>query len=222
MKKEKRNQKGKKSVFLMLLAVLLLTITIGFATLSATLNINGTSKIKGNTWEIDGGGDDDIVCPTGQVCTINPDNPDELTPDDGEPVCTDPADPTTCTDPVGAVIWMDGDTIYFKHLLTVPGDVFTFTAKYTNNGSVDAKIASVSTSELNATAQQFLTYTATYEDGTAVQVGDELPAGESRTFKITVAYKSTVTTLPTEAQLAAINEDGNGAKSLFTVQYEQK
>ena len=71
MKKEKRNSKGKKSVFLMLLAVLLLTITIGFATLSATLNINGTSKIKGNTWQIDVPDDDDIVCPQGQVCTIN-------------------------------------------------------------------------------------------------------------------------------------------------------
>ena len=222
MKNEKRNSKGKKSVFLMLLAVLLLTITIGFATLSATLNINGTSKIKGNTWEIDVPDDDDIVCPQGQVCTINPQNPDDVTPDDGTPQCTDPSDPTTCTDPVGAVIWMDGDTLYFKHLLSVPGDVFTFTAKYTNSGSVDAKIASVSTSELNATAQQFLTYTATYADGTAVQVGDLLPAGTSKTFKITVAYKSTVQTLPTEAQIAAINEDGAGAKSLFTVQYEQK
>ena len=117
---------------------------------------------------------------------------------------------------------MDGDTVYFKHLLSVPGDVFTFTAKFTNSGSVDAKIASVTTSELNATAQQFLTYTATYADGTAVQVGDELPAGQSKTFKITVAYKSTVTTLPTEAQIAAINENGEGAQSLFTVQYEQK
>ena len=222
--------KGRKTSIVIALLLLLAVITIGYASLSASLNISGTSKIKDNTWNVgpDERDPDVIVCPTGETCTINPQNEDpardprDLEPDDGEDICTDPADQTTCTPGNGAVIWMDGNTVYFKHVLTEPGDVFTFTAKYTNNGSVDAKIASVSTSELNATAQQFLTYTATYEDGTAVQVGDELPAGQSKTFKITVAYKSTVTTLPTEAQLAAINEDGNGAKSLFTVQYEQK
>ncbi len=69
-----------------------------------------------------------------------------------------------------------------------------------------------------------MTYDVTYGDGSAIQVGDTLSAGSSVTFKVTVAYKSTVTTLPTAAQLDLINEtaDGHtGATSLFTVNYEQ-
>ena len=69
-----------------------------------------------------------------------------------------------------------------------------------------------------------MTYSVTYADGTAVTAGDSLAAGADATFKVTVAYKSGVTTLPTAAELALINEtsDGHtGATSLFTVSYEQ-
>ncbi len=207
-KEEQKNQKGKQKAFLLLLLVLLLGITVGFATLSSTLNIIGTSTIKNSSWDIDVG-DGDIECPQGEVCTINPNNPESLTPDDG----------TTN----GAIIWMDGDTIYFKHLLSVPNEVFEFTAKYTNNGTVPAKIASVTKSQLNTTAQSFLTYDVTYADDGVIAVGDTLAAGASVTFKVTVAYKN-VSTLPTAEQLALINETGagkTGATSSFTVTYEQ-
>ena len=69
-----------------------------------------------------------------------------------------------------------------------------------------------------------MTYNVTYADGTTVSTGDTLNAGASATFKVTVAYRSDVTTLPTAAELALINETSNGhtgATSLFTVNYEQ-
>jgi len=213
MEKEKRDSKKKKTAFLLLLLVLLLGITVGFATLSSTLNINGTSTVANSSWDVSAD-DSDIECPTGEVCTINPTNPESLTPDDG-----------TGTNPNGAIIWLDGDTVYFKHVLTVPGDVFTFTVTYTNNGNVDAKISNVSKSALNSTAQSFLTYDVTYADNSVIAVDDTLAAGDSATFKVTVAYKSTVTTLPTASQLALINETANGktgATSSFTVTYVQK
>ncbi len=205
-----QQQKSNKRYFaVIILLLLVLGLSVGYSILSASFNINGTSTIKSNTWEI-GVGDGDIECPTGTVCTINPNDPDTLTPDDG----------TTN----GAIIWTEGNTVYFKHLLTKPGDVFTFTAKYTNTGSIDAKVSSVTTSSLNATAQRFMTYDVTYADGSAIRQGDSLAAGANATFKVTVAYKNTVTTLPTAAELALINEtsDGHtGATSLFTVTYEQ-
>ncbi len=215
-KKQQSQKNAKKSTALILLLLLLMMVSIGYAVLSSSLNINGTSTITSNTWDIEAD-DADVVCPTGEVCTINPTDPENLTPDDGKVTPTNP-------NPVGAVIWMDGNTVYFKHVLTAPGDVFTFTTEYTNNGTIDAKVANVTTSSLNATAQQFMTYNVTYEDGSAIQVGDSLSAGSSVTFKVTVAYKSTVTALPTAEQLALINEtaDGHtGATSLFTVNYEQ-
>ena len=42
-------KKSGKKVVLSLLALLLLTITVGYAALSTTLNINGTSKINNAT-----------------------------------------------------------------------------------------------------------------------------------------------------------------------------
>ena len=223
---ERQTRREKRTAFLLLLLILLVTITVGFATLSATLNINGTSTIQSSSWDVSIDNDPDAInCPTGEVCTINPTNPETVTPDDGNPVCTDPADPTTCTDPVGDVIWIDGNTVYFKHVLVQPGDVFTFTTDFKNKGSIDAKLTNVTMSDLNATAQQFMTYTVTYADGTTPAANDVLNAGETVTFKVTVSYKSTVTTLPTPEQIALINETSQGhtgATSLFTVSYEQK
>ena len=216
VQQSQKSNNGKKTMVLILLLLLLMTVTVGYAVLSSSLNISGTSTIKNNTWDIDVN-DADIVCPSGEVCTINPSNPETVTPDDGKVTPTNP-------DPTGAVIWMDGNTIYFKHILTVPGDVFTFNVTYRNNGTIDAKVSDVTTSSLNATAQNFMTYTVTYADGSAIQANDTLAAGQAATFKVTVAYKSTVTVLPTAAELALINEtsDGHtGATSLFTVNYEQ-
>ena len=119
---------------------------------------------------------------------------------------------------------MDGDTIYFKHILTKPGDVFTFNAVFYNGGNIDAKVANVTKSALNATAQDYMTYDVTYNGGGTVSPDDVLAAGASANFKVTVAYKSTVTELPDAATLALINETAQGhtgATSLFTVNYEQ-
>ena len=221
MENEKENvqmesqRKQKKGLTLVLLLLLVVFISVGYAALSSSLNINGTSTIENPTWDvvIDDSDPDAIDCPSGETCTINPSNPESLTPDDG-----------TGENPKGAIIWMDGNTVYFKHVLAKPGDKFEFTTKFSNNGTIDAKLDTVTKSELNATAQRFLTYDVTYADGTTIKSGDALAAGATATFKVTVTYKSTVTTLPTAEELALINETSQGhtgATSLFTVSYVQ-
>ncbi len=45
-------KKDGKKVVLSLLALLLLTITVGYAALSTTLNIKGTSKINNASWDV--------------------------------------------------------------------------------------------------------------------------------------------------------------------------
>ena len=210
--------KGKKSSIVIALLLLLAVVTIGYASLSATLNISGTSKIKDNTWEVEPDEDDPevIVCATGEVCTINPQNedpardPEDLEPDDGVATTENP-------NPNGSIVWMDGNTVYFKHLLTEPGDSFTFTTKFSNTGSIDAKIASVNKTELTTTQAKFLTYTVTYDDDTVPAVGDSLAAGADHVFKVTVTYRSDIDALPTAEEFAAINNFA----SLFTVEYEQ-
>ena len=203
-----QHKSTKRYFAVIILLLLVLGLSVGYSIVSASFNINGTSTIKNTSWSIEVP-TDGIQCPTGQRCTINPSNPQSLTPDENNN---------------GAIIWTDGNTVYFKHLLVKPGDVFTFTASYKNSGSVDAKVSAVSTSSLNATAQRFMTYDITYANGSAVRAGDTLAAGQSATFKVTVAYRSDVTTLPTAEEIALINETSNGhtgATSLFTVSYEQ-
>lgn len=217
---QKNNQRGKKSTLLLVLLLLLVTVTIGYAVLSTTLKINGVSTVTDATWDVEIPADDPtvITCPAGEICTINPDNPEELTPQ----VCVEGDTIDTCR---GAIIWLDGDTVYFKHILTKPGDTFTFNTKFANNGTIDAKIKNVSMPTFNQTQKDFTTYSVTYSDGSAVGEGDVLAAGSSATFKVTVSYKN-VDALPTAEQLALINngtlQGQTGMVSLFSVNYEQK
>ena len=45
-------KKSNRKFVLLVLALLLFTITVGYAALSTTLNINGTSKINNATWDV--------------------------------------------------------------------------------------------------------------------------------------------------------------------------
>ena len=117
-----KGKKGKKSIFLLVLLLLLVTITIGYAVLSTSFNISGTSKIVGK-WCVGpkcGSGDetcenvatcDDppIVCPNNDCiitdCDANPalcncnQNTGECTGPTSIDCSQEPAksDPTKCT-----------------------------------------------------------------------------------------------------------------------------
>ena len=162
-------------------------------------------------------------------CTKDPDmsNSDKCKKDDCTPTaannycqCTG-AEGENCREVPQVVL--KGDTFYFSHELQKPGEVYTSTFVYTNGGNVSAKVTDVVQSiSFNTTAQKFMTYSITYANGNAISSGDVLGVGSSAEFKVTVAYKSTVTTLPTAEELAEINgPDGLGAPSLFTVTYGQ-
>ena len=243
-------KKGKKSVLLLVLLLLLVTVTIGYAVLSTSLNILGTSEIV-STWcvglrcnceDLSNCENPPIVCPNHDCvikdCDAHPDqcNCNAVTGECAGPTkpdCTkdpDKSDSTKCSCTAGGVcteiapIWVKGDTINFRHTLTKPGQVFTYDVTYENGGSIDAKLSSFSKSTLNATAQQFMTYDVKYSDGSNIVENETLNAGQSKTYRVTVTYKN-VSTLPTAAQLDLINEvaDGrNGASSEFTATYVQK
>ena len=63
--------KNKKQRKILLLLVLLLAVTVGFALLSTTLFINGTSRIKSNDWDIHWDGES--ITPTSG--SVTPDTP---------------------------------------------------------------------------------------------------------------------------------------------------
>ena len=263
---KEQKQKGKKSATLLLLLILLVTITVGFAVLSTTLYIKGSSAIAGGSWCVGPQCDETctdaenpscgiIECPANQPCDIKDckTHPDHCTCTDGKcapdpidcttnpekctkPNCTpDPTTGETCECPTTGYdktkcipepqIWLDGDTVYFDHTLEKPGDLFTFTTKYSNGGTLDAKVTGTNQALENTTAANYMTYGVTYEDGTAVAADQVLSAGSSVKFKVNVKYKDDAP-LPSEADLAAINVPNatgrNGAYSQFHVTYGQK
>lgn len=208
-----RRKSSTSEIVLIVLMVLVLSISVGYALLSTSLNIRGSSTVEDAKWSIDTG---DIECEEGEVCTINPDDPDNTPPE----VCT----VTNTNDCNGAVIWMDGDTIYFKHILSKPGDTFTFYASIKNNGNINAKVTNVTKNELNTTARRFLNYNVTDASGNAIVSGRTLNPGETLKVKVTVSYRTDIAALPTSEEIALINEvaEGNtGATSFFSVSFEQ-
>ena len=216
---QQKGQKGKKSTLLLVLLILLVTVTVGYAALSATLTINGISRIDPAEWEVEPDPDTPPACEPGKKCTIDPTDPTiPVVP------CTGDND-AECT---GPIVWCDGNVCYFKHILKKPGDSDTFTFTFKNSGTIDAKVAAITMPSFNTTQEKFLSYDVKYDDGSSAAVGDTLAAGDSAVFKVTVSFKN-VDALPTAAELAQINngtiaEAGSfqGAVSVFSVQYEQK
>ena len=208
-----RRKSSTSEIVLIVLMVLVLSISVGYALLSTSLNIRGSSTVEDAKWKIDTG---DIECEEGEICTINPDDPDDTPPE----VCT----VTNTNNCNGAVIWMDGDTIYFKHILSKPGDKFTFYASIKNNGNINAKVTNVIKNELNTTARKFLSYNVTDASGNEITTGRTLNPGETLKVKVTVAYRTDILELPTSQEIDLINEvaEGNtGATSFFSVSFEQ-
>ncbi|MCR4581213.1 MAG: DUF11 domain-containing protein [Bacilli bacterium] len=91
-------------------------------------------------------------------------------------------------------------------VVTKPGDKGTYTITVKNNGTIDAKVSTVSLGDaLNVTAASSedeaiiranIDYTVTWADGSQITAGNELAAGESKDILITVQYDGDATQLP--------------------------
>ena len=112
----KKNKKdSKKTVYLLLL--LILGISVGYAALSATLKINGTSIIKSAKWSVHFGEDaNDIQVTEGSVTGDN------------------------VTTPARIKSGTNNTEIEFSVNLPEPGDFYEFTAQVVNDGTLDAII----------------------------------------------------------------------------------
>ena len=81
-----------------------------------------------------------------------------------------------------------GANLTFEASLAIPKDSISFTVDVVNDGTIDAMLSSVTLSGAEEADANDVTYTATYADGTAIGVNDELKANQTKTIKITVSY----------------------------------
>ena len=174
-----REQRRKN--ILVLLLVLLCSLGLGYALLRTNLTINGTSKIKGNTWDI---------------------HFENLNVTDGSVLLSDGDS--------AATIQSGATNVSYTITLNTPGDFYEFTVDAVNTGSIDGMVESV-TSKLNdaviTTLPAYLDYSVSYSDGVAISPNQYLKAGETETYKVRIEFKKDISSsdLPTSVQTLTLD-----------------
>ena len=159
-----KNKKNNKIVAFLLL---LLVITVGYALLSQTLDINGTTNIKKSNWSIIW---DNVQVKDGSVS--------------GDSVTT-----------AASITNAEKTLVEYSISLSEPGDYYEFTVDAKNEGTIDGMVNVVSNKvyESNGTTEktlpEYLTYTVAYSDGKAIEPKHLLSAGSTEKYKVRVEFK---------------------------------
>ena len=154
--------------FTLLAVALLLVISIGYAALSTTLQINGTANIASNSWDV-------------HFANI------QTTAGSATPTTAPTVSGTNTTSLTWVVSLAKPGDFYEFTVDSVNGG--TINAKIADNG--------ITKTEMTSTQDTYLTYTVTYADGTAIAAGDTLAkageTGNTKTIKVRVEYDANVT-----------------------------
>ena len=130
---------------LIMIVVILLCMSIGYSYLLTTLNIEGTSNIKANTWDVHW---ENVSVKSGSVT--------------GDQV------------PIDAYVMSDTTQVEYSVILKNPGDYYEFTVDAKNSGSLDAMVSITDTKfyESNGVTQinlpNYLEYEFLYSNGVRI------------------------------------------------------
>ena len=151
---------------LIMIVVILLCMSIGYSYLLTTLNIEGISNIKANTWDVHW---ENVNVKSGSVT--------------GDQV------------PIAAHILGDTTQVEYSVILENPGDYYEFTVDAKNAGSLDAMVSIVDTKfyESNGVTQislpYYLEYECLYSGNVAIEPNQLLTAGSSKTLIVKLKFK---------------------------------
>lgn len=158
------NNRDKKNVMIIALLIAVVFMSVGYALLSAQLDIKGTSTIVDPVWDV-------------KIVSIS----------------------STETEGYGESISATVENKFsakFNAEFTMPGDKVTYVINVKNEGTIDAKLNSITITPEDY-ADGFIIYSI---DG--LEAGDELPAGESKMFTLTSSYNSELDATPTTEDLS--------------------
>lgn len=168
MRKKKTKKKINKFVLLLLI---LLGLSLGYAAISTTLKMIGQASLTKRTWNVHWA---NPKVTEGSVTTDVP----NVSEDSGDPSDT-------------KVTW----SVAF----TFPGQFYEFTVDAINEGGINAKITSYEPT-VSPALPNYITYTVTYDDGTTPAVNDilERKYGNYPTikkYKVRVEYDDSIATI---------------------------
>jgi len=161
MKKFRKRFNKKRRNIWLIFILLLLFIGTGYASLRDSFSISGTTSIDGNTWSV-------------YFANVSATANNNYTPF---------ASPT----------FTDTTSLSFNINFSEPNEIYEFTVQVINNGSLDAKIGDIQYTlpdDIN-TWNNYIEFSVTYSDGSAINIGDELPRNTTQTLKVRARYKVT-------------------------------
>ena len=174
MEKERRT----KALLLSTLVVVVATLSIAFAAMSRTLNINGIGKMDTASWSVyfDNLGDAKITRGAQEVK-----KPNISTIDNG-------------------IL----ENINVK--LSNPKDEISYTVDIVNDGTIDAEITMIKDIELTEAQKKVFEFKVTYTDtGEVLKDGDVLPAGDRKNITINIKFRDDITEFDLPSQSQTIN-----------------
>ena len=161
MEKERRT----KALVVVVVLIVVAGLTIAFAALSATLNINGTAYLDAAKWGIRF---ENLSSPTkiGSATTTG----------------TAKIEETKAAEITGMNV-----------SLSIPGDKIVYTVDLVNKGTINAKIDNIEKTVLTSEQQRYLTFKVTDKNGYEIKQGDILKKGETKKITITIEFIKNLT-----------------------------
>ena len=153
-------QRREKALVVVVLLVVIVGLTVAFAALSTTLNINGTAYLDAAKWGIMF---ENLSSPTkiGGATTTG----------------TAKIEETKSASITGMNV-----------NLSIPGDKIVYTVNLVNKGTINAKIDNIEKTVLTEEQQRYLTFKVTDKNGDEVREGDILEKGETKKLIITIEF----------------------------------
>lgn len=168
--------KDYKIIVIIALILGIIGLSIAFAAMSSTLKINTSSSYGGHEWSINFA-NNDYGSTTGSAIA-------------------------------GSIYLKSTSIVIMNAKLNKPGDSVTYTFDVVNNGIIDAELSSITNlspiftgsgndkvNDENIIKNNYI-YSLTYEDGSKINIKDELKVGEKVRMKLTMAYKGDVLDTP--------------------------
>lgn len=188
--------KKEKNIIIVALLIVVVSMSIGFAILSTTLNINGTATVKANKWDVHF---ENLQVASGSVTATTP-------------AAITNADATL----VNYVVTLDKPGDYYEFTVDVVNDG-SIDAKISATPSI---------SGVSPDQDVYVNYTVTYADGSTINANDPLVADTTnnanvKTYKVRVEYDATIenSQLPTPTANGGVGDQT--LNLTFAVNYVQ-
>lgn len=182
-----RVKSNKRTKLIAILVAFIMLISVGYAALTTNLNINGTAIVKAKSWNV-------------HFTNIVPDTTNNnVTSVDTAPTLSN-----------------NNTVVTWEVSMDTPGQVYQFNVDVINEGTIDAMVSTETNdiiSALTVDQRKYLDYTVTYVNGEQIEQYDKLAAGETKTLKVRLAYKSSnelnASDLPATDQAVSLSYEAN-------------